>query len=205
MLQLSRALIGLAARVAIGWFVPLLATAVVTIVFAIIIAANHWIGGGVVLFATTLLVVYCVYQKMWWQTVVWLVSLLPLAILAFLSPVWALYWALGLELLVLGILLLIPGVVWPTFRRWILEGLIIGALLISFLIGIIITGGKIEILLLGVILLGVSIILFSRSARPWEIRRSKRRTARLLSSAAILLIAGAIAAPVISMIIRALF
>ena len=205
MLQLLRALVGLVADIAIGWFVPLLATAVGAIVFAIFITANHWIGGGVTLVIATILVVHCVYYRMWWQAVVWLVALFPLAILAFFSPTWALYWALGLELLALGILFVIPGVVWPTARRWITSGLIAGAILTSALAGVTLTGGPVEILLLGIILLGASTLIFSRAARPWEIRRSQRRTARLLAGTGILLITGAAIAPVIEKIFRALF
>lgn len=188
------------AYVIIGWAIPLISVAIAAPVFSIIITINPIIGGTIVFIVIALIGLRCIFEGMWWQLFLWLLLLLPLALLSFASPVWALYWSLFIESLTLGILFVFPGIVWSSFRELVKVWLFIGIILTSTLIGVLFTNGIVYLVLLGFIILGGAMMLFSKAARPWEIRRAQRRVGKILSTLGIVILLSGIFLPIIKKI-----
>ncbi|BCX15230.1 MAG: hypothetical protein KatS3mg097_122 [Candidatus Parcubacteria bacterium] len=189
--------LGLLGDIVVVWFVPILGVAIAAPVLAVVIAANNSVGGGIVLTIAALLAWACAVRQMWWQMWACLAALLPLAALAFTAPLWARYWALGLQALALGILFIVPGAIWPSARAVFWVWLVAGVVLTAILAGGVFTGGAVAVVLLGLLLLGAGAILFSQGARPWEIRRAQRQTARVLTGLGVAALAIGLFSPVV--------
>lgn len=186
--RLVREIINILSDLTIEWLAPLLGMALGGFMIAIIIAIDQSVGGMVTLITATILITPCMRRGLWWHAGVWSICLLPLTFLAFLNPVLALYWVLGLQLVTLGILLVVPGAFWPTFRQlirgWLVSGTIITAILVSGLF----IGGIINLIVLGLIFILASSLIFSQHARPWEIRRANRKMSKLIAGVGVIVL-----------------
>lgn len=172
-------LVGLLADVIVYWALPIVGAALFSSVAAVIIAINPFLGSLTILTAASLTVIYSLKQRAIGQAALWAVLLVPYGILAIISPQWAILWGLGVSLLALGVLFVIPGVVLPRVRTLITTVVLALIGLHAVLSFTVWSHGMIFLTILGLLAMATGSWLFSRGARPWEIRRSQRQAGRL--------------------------
>jgi hypothetical protein len=198
MWQLIAAIVGLLADLIVYWAVPIIGAALFSAVSAIIIAVNPLVGAAVVIIIAAILVAYCLREGAVWQAVMWGSLLLPYGVMAIISPYWAVLWGLGISLLALGVLT-IPGAVLPHGRGILTAALIAVIVLHTVLSFTVWSGGVIFLVVIGLLAVAAGSFLFSRGARPWEIRRVQRSTGRMTATVGLILIIVGLLAPRFSM------
>jgi hypothetical protein len=185
MIKLISQIVGFLADIVIYWAIPLIGATLFSAIATIIIAVNPILGAVVILAVAVLLDIYCFHQGANGQATWWKTLLLPYGILAIVSPHWAVLWGLGISVLALGILF-IPGVILPQVRDHISNTILAVTVLHMILAFAVWSKGMIFLVVFGLLAIAVGNMLFSRAARPWEIRRAQRRLARLMIEIGIL-------------------
>jgi len=198
MVQLMKMLVGLLTDILVFWATPIVGAALFSSVAAVIIAVNPLVGAAVVIIVAALLVIYCLREGAVWQAVLWGSLLVPYGLLATFAPHLAVLWGLGISLLAIGVLL-IPGAILPHARGILTVALIATVVFHTVLSFTVWSGGIIFLTVLGLIAVAVGSTLFSRGARPWEIRRAQRVAGRLAVLSGLVLITVGLIGPRLSM------
>jgi len=129
----------------------------------------------------------------------WSLLLAPYGVLAIFAPQWSILWGLGINLLALGVLCLIPGSVLPSTRGPLTAAILAATVFHAVLSFTVWSQGMVFFTAIGLLAVAMGTLLFSRVARPWEIRRAQRSAGRLIILTGIILIILGLIIPRISM------
>jgi hypothetical protein len=173
------------ATIVVGWVLPLMGVALVLPLIQLIYTLQPLLAAGVMIILGGLLVWQSLHRQAYWQAVVW-GALWGLGALTAGLRVFHWY-ALILES-VLVILLLVPGIVVPTWAgvlRWFATGELA---LTLFLIWGERQGMPGVTVVMALLLLALAALVGSGSYRPFEARRLRRRLAGLATLATVTLL-----------------
>jgi len=198
MFRLTGAIVGLLADMITYWAIPIVGTALFSVLASIVIAINPFVGALVILIVAALLVIYCLREEAVWQAILWGSLLVPYSIVALTSPPWAIIWGLGISLTAIGVLA-IPGVVLPHSRVLLTTALTAAIGLHTVLAFTVWSQGIVFLTVIGLLALMAGIAMFSRGARPWELRHIQRQVGRLTVLGGLVFIVVGIIAPRLSL------
>lgn len=180
-------IIGLLNEIIISWFAPILGIALFSSITSIIIAINKFAGSIVILGVLVIITIYYSLKKgAIWQAILLEVLFGTYGLLALISPEWAILWGLILNIISLMILYIVPGVILPPVRKFINTALIGSIILHCIMAAAVNIGGSIFLIIIGLLSLLIGSLIFSQSARPWEIRRAQRRFVRIIATIGII-------------------
>ena len=178
-------LLAFLAAIAVGWVLPLVGVALVLPLLQVVFVLNPWVAAGLMGLLGGLLVYYSLTHQAYWQGIFW-GALWGMGALTAVAGVFHWY-ALFLEC-VLVVLLIIPGIIVPTWvhlLRWYATGEIALTLLLIWGQGVGLPG---TVLVMALLLIGLATLLGLGAYRPFEARRMRRRLAGLAAAAAVLLL-----------------
>lgn len=176
MVNLVGAVLALLGNVIVLAWAPLALIVLLIPFVQLLVFANHWVAGVLILVISGLLV--------WWaresyQATAWITGVAGglLALLVFVAPAYFQLLVLLLELVILAAVIWIPGLV-SVQARQIGIGIVAGELIFTSLLMAGAWGKAIApLLIISVLLFVAATLLFERAARPHEKRRLQRRAA----------------------------